>query len=146
MYFRLWTSYGATVVVDQSDITTIQGCGSLLDKAISLGPIGGIFNLAVKLLDAVVQNQTVQNFKESLAVKADATMYLDQISQKVCPELEHFVAFSSTVSSSGNAGSTNYGMGNSVMERVMEVRHAKGLVAKAIQVNMSFFLFRHVYD
>lgn len=33
----------------------------------------------------------------------------------------------------GNAGQTNYGMANSVMERIIEQRHNEGLPAKAVQ-------------
>jgi fatty acid synthase, animal type len=98
-----------------------------------LGPVGGIFNLAVRISDGVFQNQTAQKFIECMAPKADATKHLDKISRKICPKLEYFVVFSSVACGSGNMGQTNYGMANSVMERIMEERHRHGLPAKAIQ-------------
>lgn len=130
---KLWQSYGATVEVNTDDITTYEGCKSLLQSASKLGPIGGIFNLAVALRDAIFTNQTVEKFKESFAPKAIATKYLDELSRKMCPSLQYFVVFSSVSCGRGNAGQTNYGMANSIMERIVEQRQKAGLPAKAIQ-------------
>jgi len=58
---------------------------------------------------------------------------LDELSRISCPELEHFVVFSSVSCGRGNAGQANYGMANSVMERVIEYRNKDGLPGKAIQ-------------
>lgn len=51
----------------------------------------------------------------------------------MCPQLEQFVVFSSVVSGYGNAGQTNYGMANSIIERICESRKAEKLPALAIQ-------------
>lgn len=51
----------------------------------------------------------------------------------MCPELKHFVIFSSVSCGRGNAGQTNYGMSNSVMERICEIRQSEGLPALAIE-------------
>lgn len=51
----------------------------------------------------------------------------------MAPHLKHFVIFSSVSCGRGNAGQTNYGMANSVMERIIEQRHRAGLPAKAVQ-------------
>ena len=98
-----------------------------------LGPVGGIFNLAVILKDSIFENQDVDKFIECMAPKAIATKFLDEISRKLCPDLQYFVVFSSVSCGRGNAGQSNYGMANSVMERIMEQRHSLGLPAKAIQ-------------
>lgn len=131
---HLWaTSYKANVLVNTTDITTREGCENLLRDASKMGQIGGIFNLAVKLQDSVFQNQTVGKFKESFGPKAMATKYLDELSRKMCPNLAYFVVFSSVSCGRGNAGQTNYGMANSIMERIIEDRVANGLPGKAIQ-------------
>lgn len=44
-----------------------------------------------------------------------------------------FVVFSSVSCGRGNAGQTNYGMANSVMERICEQRKRDGLPGVAIQ-------------
>lgn len=98
-----------------------------------LGSVGGIFNLAVALRDAIFENQEMKMFTESLAPKADATKYLDEISREFCPDLKHFVVFSSVSCGRGNAGQSNYGMANSIMERIMEQRVQLGFPGKAIQ-------------
>lgn len=51
----------------------------------------------------------------------------------MAPQLKYFVVFSSVSCGRGNAGQSNYGLANSVMERIVERRHRDGLPAKAIQ-------------
>lgn len=51
----------------------------------------------------------------------------------MCPHLEYFVVFSSVSCGRGNAEQTNYGMSNSIMERICEARRADNLPALAIQ-------------
>lgn len=110
-----------------------SGCEKLISDAIKLGPVGGIFNLAVVLRDGILENQNETAFRESFGPKAIATKHLDEISRKLCPELEQFVVFSSVSCGRGNAGQTNYGMANSIMERIVEKRFNDGLPGKAIQ-------------
>lgn len=131
--FRIWESYGATINVCTADITTRSGCEELLRTALKLGQVGGIFNLAVNLKDGIFENQTIEQFNDCFAPKAFATKYLDELSRKMCPQLRYFVVFSSVSCGRGNAGQSNYGMANSVMERIIEQRYASGLPAKAIQ-------------
>lgn len=121
------------MVINTAEITTRWGCQNLINDAIKLGTVGGIFNLAVQLRDGLFNNQTTQKFIESMGPKAFATKYLDEISRQLCPELKYFVIFSSVACGLGNMGQTNYGMANSVMERIIEQRHNIGLPAKAIQ-------------
>lgn len=64
------------MVVNTDNITTRAGCEKLFKAALQLGPIGGIFNLAVILRDAILENQTVEKFVESVLPKATATEYL----------------------------------------------------------------------
>ena len=130
---RIWRSYKVEVSIDTSDITAHAGCTQLITNATKMGQIRGIYNLAVALRDGIFENQNSKMFAESLAPKADATKYLDEISRKLCPNLKQFVIFSSVSCGRGNAGQSNYGMGNSVMERIMEERAKIGLPAKAIQ-------------
>lgn len=59
--------------------------------------------------------------------------YSDEFSRKLAPQLKYFVVFSSVSCGRGNAGQSNYGLANSVMERIVEKRHRDGIPAKAIQ-------------
>ncbi|XP_040165773.1 fatty acid synthase-like [Anopheles arabiensis] len=128
-----WRTYGVQVTISTEDISTYDGCRRLLQQAIQMGPIAGIFNLAVQLRDAIIENQSVDKFAECLAPKATATHHLDALSRELCPMLKHFVVFSSVSCGRGNAGQSNYGMANSIMERIIEHRVVHGLPGKAIQ-------------
>lgn len=105
----------------------------LLVESLSHGQVGGIFNLAVLLRDSIFENQTEEKFIECFAPKALATRYLDELSRIMCASLQYFVVFSSASCGRGNAGQTNYGMANSIMERIIEKRVRDGLPGKAIQ-------------
>lgn len=83
--------------------------------------------------DAFFENQTIDDFIASAGPKSIATTLLDKYSRTMCPELKHFVIFSSVSCGRGNAGQTNYGMSNSVMERICEVRQSEGLPALAVE-------------
>ncbi len=65
--------------------------------------------------------------------KGMATFLLDKFSRKLCPNLKHFVVFSSIACGYGNAGQCNYGYANSTMERICEKRKLEGLPALAVQ-------------
>ncbi|CAH0548595.1 unnamed protein product [Brassicogethes aeneus] len=133
MRIKIWKSYGALVNVNTDDITTKEGCEKLLKSANELGPVKAIFNLAVVLKDSIFENQSVESFRESYKPKALATKYLDELSRELCPNLKDFVIFSSVSCGRGNAGQTNYGYSNSVMERICEKRKSEGLPALAIE-------------
>ncbi|KAK0078011.1 hypothetical protein PV326_009658, partial [Microctonus aethiopoides] len=126
--------YGARVViVSGKNAADRKDCTEILKAAIDLAPIDAIFNLAVVLKDSLWENQTSSQFVESFKPKAWSTKNLDDLSRKLCPQLRHFVVFSSVSCGRGNAGQTNYGMSNSVMERICETRVADGFPALAIQ-------------
>jgi len=134
MKVQLWKSYGVNVlIIKKIDISNRDDCEYLLRTAEEMAPVDAIFNLAMVLNDRILKNQTTDNFVESFKAKAWATQILDKLSRKICPKLRQFVMFSSITSGKGNAGQTNYGMANSVMERVCEKRAKDGLPGLAIQ-------------
>jgi len=134
MKVRLWKSYGVNILIIKNvDVADLKDCENLLRTAEREAPVDAIFNLGVVLKDSVLKNQTAETFAESFQSKARATQTLDKLSRKICPKLRHFVVFSSVSCGRGNAGQTNYGMANSVMERVCEKRANEGLPGLAIQ-------------
>lgn len=142
---KYWKSLGVDVLVTISDATSENGCEQLLKEAIKLGPVGGIFNFAAVIKDGAFENQTIENFEASIVPKVTITQNLHELSQKLCPELKHFVVTSSIVSGRGTPGQTNYGLSNSIMEEIIEKRHAMGLPGKAIQWG-NYFLFHPKKD
>ncbi|KYN01849.1 Fatty acid synthase [Cyphomyrmex costatus] len=131
---ELWKSYGVNVlIITGVDASNRKDCEFILNSAEKQGPVDAIFNLAVVLKDYICKNQTPESFEETFRAKARATKMLDELSRKLCPQLQQFVVFSSASCGRGNAGQTNYGMANSIMERICEHRAANGLPGLAIQ-------------
>ncbi|XP_067207658.1 fatty acid synthase-like isoform X2 [Linepithema humile] len=134
MRIELWKSYGVNVqIVKDANLANTEECEHFLQMAETQAPVDAIFNLAVVLKDCLLKNQTMETFTESFMSKAWTTQTLDKVSRKICLKLRHFVVFSSVSCGRGNAGQTNYGMANSIMERVCEKRAEEGLPALAIQ-------------
>ncbi|KAJ8969851.1 hypothetical protein NQ317_002334 [Molorchus minor] len=130
---RTWTSYGTIVKISVADISSKAGCEQLIEESQKLGSVDAIFNLAVVLADAFLEDQTPETFATCFAPKALATEYLDDITRELCPNLRQFVVFSSMSCGRGNAAQTNYGMANSIMERICERRRIAGYPALAVQ-------------
>ncbi|XP_025199126.1 fatty acid synthase-like isoform X2 [Melanaphis sacchari] len=128
-----WKESGVNVLISKADCSTLNGAQQLIDDSNKLGPVGGVFNLAAVLRDAFLENQTPQDFEIVSKPKVTGTKNLDTVTRKSCPELDHFVVFSSVSCGRGNAGQTNYGFANSVMERICEARQEAGLPGLAIQ-------------
>lgn len=130
---RRWRESGVKVLVSTADSTTDKGAKRLLEEASQLGPVGGIFNLAVVLRDAMMENQSEADFKTVCKPKVDGSKQLDAASRALAPHLDYFVNFSSVSCGRGNAGQANYGLANSAMERIAEARQDAGLPGVAIQ-------------
>ncbi|KAG8129130.1 hypothetical protein E2320_015873, partial [Naja naja] len=128
-----WKQLGVQVLVSTSDVATLEGAQQLIQEASQLGPVGGVFNLAMVLKDAMLENQTPELFYEVNKPKYSGTLNLDQVTRQRCPKLDHFVAFSSVSCGRGNAGQSNYGFANSTMERICEQRRHDGFPGLAIQ-------------
>ncbi|XP_054742931.1 fatty acid synthase [Anastrepha obliqua] len=133
LMIRRWEERGVKVVVDTNDVTTSEGCKKLLQNANKLALVGGIFNLAAVLRDALIEDQNAQDYQTVCKPKVDGSKFLDQHSRTLCPELDYFVCFSSVSCGRGNVGQSNYGLANSAMERICEKRRVNGLPGLAIQ-------------
>ncbi|KAH8412789.1 hypothetical protein KR009_005739 [Drosophila setifemur] len=133
LMIRRWHDRGVQVRIDTNDVTTPAGCQRLLEMGNKLALVGGIFNLAAVLKDGLIEDQSSKSFDQVAAPKVLATQHLDRISRGLCAALEYFVCFSSLACGRGNLGQTNYGLANSVMERICEQRQADGYPGTAIQ-------------
>jgi fatty acid synthase len=130
---RRWREKGVKIVISTADVTTLTGATSLITESSQLAPVGGIFNLAAVLRDALIENLEEADYKVVILPKVNGTRNLDIVSRKSCPSLDYFVVFSSISCGRGNVGQTNYGFANSAMERLMEQRQTNGLPGLAIQ-------------
>lgn len=133
IFNRIWETYGVKVEVSTANIATRDGCEELIKTAQKLGRVGGIFNLAVILQNATIESQSEESFRRSFEPKALSTIYLDELSRSMCPDLDFFVFISSASCGRGNGGQTNYGFSNSVGEKIIEKRREDNLSGKVIQ-------------
>nr|XP_023011970.1 fatty acid synthase-like [Leptinotarsa decemlineata] len=131
---KYWSSLpGITVKVNTNDSSDLDGAKRLILDAEKLGPVGGNFNMALVLRDAIFSNQTEKNFEDVFKAKISSGFNLDTVTRQHCPNLDIFVVFSSVACGRGNAGQTNYGMANSALERLCEKRKRENLPGLAIQ-------------
>jgi fatty acid synthase len=121
------------IIVLTHNSNTMEGSEQLLSEAKKLGPIGGIFHLAVVLNDAFFQNQTIETFRKTCESKINTFVNLDKLTRISCPDLDYFVLFSSVSCGKGFRGQSNYGYANAVVERICEMRRRDGLHGLAIQ-------------
>ncbi|XP_043506116.1 fatty acid synthase-like [Polistes fuscatus] len=134
MRMKIWESYGVNIkILVGLDATKREDCELIVKTAIDEGPVDGIFNLAASLDDRICANQTIDSFQEPFKGKAWATKYFDEVTRELCPDLRHFVVFSSVSCGRGCGGQTNYGMANSIIERICEKRIKDGFSGLAIQ-------------
>ncbi|XP_077526204.1 fatty acid synthase-like isoform X2 [Haemaphysalis longicornis] len=128
-----WKRAGAEVLVSTADTSTEDGAREIIQKSLILGTVGGIFNLAVVPGNGLLENQSTTAYKTIVKTKVDVTQRLDDLARNLCPELDHFVVFSSVACGRGIGGETSYGYANSAIERICERRVADGFPALAIQ-------------
>src|SRR6185437_9726212 len=109
-------------IVSTADGFTIEGTQQLLKEAQELGPIGGVFHLALELNDCLIEKLTFDKFCSSIDTKHKIFTNLDQLTRKLDYKLDYFVVFSSVTCGKGNGGQSNYSFGNSMCERICEQR------------------------
>jgi fatty acid synthase, animal type len=118
--------FDATISISKLNIIDERECEELISKA-PLN-VGGIFHLAAVLQDGLFENLTKDMFDQVVDIKYHGTKNLDKFSRTHASKtLEYFVVFSSISCGRGNAGQTNYGYANSMMERICEQRQHDGL-------------------
>ncbi|XP_057571036.1 fatty acid synthase isoform X2 [Hippopotamus amphibius kiboko] len=75
---REWRHQGMQVLVSTSNASSLDGARSIITEAAQLGPVGGVFNLAMVLRDALMENQTPEFFQDVNKPKYFATLNLDR--------------------------------------------------------------------
>ncbi|XP_054160075.1 fatty acid synthase-like [Oppia nitens] len=123
-----------SIVVSTANGKTIDGSRQLLCEAEQLGPIGGVFHLALELNDCLLnKSKSLEKYRLAIDTKYLLFEHLDQLTRALTYKLDYFVVFSSLACGKGNAGQTNYSLGNSLCERICEQRNRDGLHGLAIQ-------------
>jgi len=124
MQVRKMREEGCIVEISNEICDTLESTQRLLDHATKLGPLGGIFHLAMILNDSIFTNQSRRLFRKVCKSKVDSTFFLDYLTRDLTKynALDYFICFSSVASAIGNPGQTNYAFANSAMERMVEKR------------------------
>jgi fatty acid synthase len=125
--------FDVKTIVSTHTTNTTEGTNQLLKQSQEMGPIGGIFHLALVLNDCLLENHELDKFVETIDSKTKAFENIDKLSREQDISLDYFVVFSSVACGKGNAGQSNYGYANSVCERICEARRRDGLHGLAIQ-------------
>ena len=64
------------------NVSDVLDASSVIEEAEKLGPVGGIFNLAVQLSDAMFENQSSDTFAQVASAKISGTkkpgLYLER--------------------------------------------------------------------
>jgi len=93
---------GINVKIWIGSSTQEQEMADTFKCAEELGPIGGIFHLAMVLKETPIANMTQKMFGLAADTKFKVCQHLDQLSRQLCPHLDYFVVFSSYSSGFGN--------------------------------------------
>ncbi|CAG2118911.1 unnamed protein product, partial [Medioppia subpectinata] len=132
-HFADYKYFASDMFISTANALTLEGTREMLREAERLGPIGGVFHLALVLNDSLAENMTPERFAETSDTKHRVFENLDQLTRGLGYKVDYFVVFSSVSAGKGNAGQCNYGYGNSRCERVCELRRRDGMHGLAVQ-------------
>ncbi|MFD1333705.1 SDR family NAD(P)-dependent oxidoreductase, partial [Methylopila musalis] len=122
---------GATVKVFACDAADEAALAGALDETrTALGPIGGVWHVAMVLEDALLANLDADRFAKALRPKIDGAKALDRLTRS--DPVRQFVVYSSATTVIGNPGQANYVAANSWLEALVRNRCRAGLPGLAI--------------
>ncbi|TPX13570.1 uncharacterized protein E0L32_006041 [Thyridium curvatum] len=125
---------GAHVRVMAVDITNREVLrAACADVQATMPPVGGVINGAMVLRDRMFVNMSLADFSAVLAPKLRGTQHLDEIfGEMEYPDLEFFIALSSTMTVVGNIGQSAYNAANLSMTSLIRQRRRRGLAGSVV--------------
>lgn len=87
--FSIWKQKQVEIIIAHDDITTEEGCKTVLQKANNLAPLYSIFHLAAVFRDALFEHQTIESYQKTFSVKAKTLRHLDRITRTFYPNLRY---------------------------------------------------------
>ncbi|KAI9040232.1 putative polyketide synthase [Aspergillus affinis] len=127
---------GATVATPQVDVGNLSKLKQVLaELSSSMPPIRGCIQGTMVLRDKLFQNMTYEDWKISIAAKADVSWNLHLT---MPTDLDFFVLVSSVSGVVGSRGQANYAAGNTFQDALAHYRISQGL--KAVTIDMGVML------
>ncbi|KAL8971948.1 MAG: hypothetical protein Q9183_000811 [Haloplaca sp. 2 TL-2023] len=124
---------GVRVHAAACDITNFADLSATLSKlSESMPPVRGVFQAAMVLQDAIIENQTIASWQTCIGPKVTGTYNL----HRIFPELDFFITLSSLAGIIGSGGQANYAAGNTYMDALCRHRVANG--QKSISLDLGW--------
>ncbi len=122
---------GVTVQVEIADVTDSAAIDAMLERIDeSLPPLAGVIHSVGVIDDAIVANQTWEQFERVVSPKVLGAWNLHRATMN--RDLDLFVIFSSTAGILGGPGQSNHAAANTFLDQLAGHRRAMGLAGQAI--------------
>ncbi|KAF7540713.1 hypothetical protein G7054_g1177 [Neopestalotiopsis clavispora] len=119
-----------TFANDVTDLNSLRALHREIQD--SMPPIAGVAQGAMVLHDAVLQDVSYSNLRETFAPKVDGSIYLDALFSE--NTLDFFVFFSSMAYVAGNRGQSSYSAANGFMASLAARRRKRGLAGSVMNM------------
>ena len=141
-YLEKLSQNSSTCDFIRSDVSDATSCRELIDSIMAkYGKLNGILHMAGILRDNFIIRKNVEEYREVIMPKIAGALNLEYASRNI--ELDLFALFSSLTGITGNAGQSDYAVGNSFMDRFALYRNrlkTEGLRSgKTMSINWPFW-------
>ena len=122
---------GTDIRVELADVTDATAVDAMLARIdANLPPLAGVIHSVGVLSDAMIGNQSWENFETVLGPKVLGAWHLHRATAD--RDLDMFVLFSSVAGVLGNPGQSNHAAANAFLDQLAAHRRALGLAGQAI--------------
>lgn len=120
---------GCEIEIYRTDVANLEQVQQAFAK---MGPVAGVFHLAMVLADVSLQGMTYEQWEKVIRVKCDGAWNLHLATQH--QNVDFFTCFSSISTIVGNPGQANYSAANAYLDSLMDWRRTQGCVGASVNV------------
>lgn len=117
------------IEIYRTDVANLEQVQQAFAK---MGPVAGVFHLAMVLADVSLQGMTYEQWEKVIRVKCDGAWNLHLATQQ--QPMDFFTCFSSISTIVGNPGQANYSAANAYLDSLMDWRRTQGCVGASVNV------------
>ncbi|GAB5374163.1 MAG: type I polyketide synthase [Acuticoccus sp.] len=121
---------GVAIDIAPLDVTDAAAVKTLVDGITAERPLGGVFQMAMVLDDALITSLTAERHATAITPKVAGVLALEAATADI--DLDLFVVYSSITVQLGNPGQANYVAANAFLEAVARRRRAAGKPGLAV--------------